>query len=194
MSDPVIELELDPSSSPRHRAIPKRWLILSVAGLLVLAGAAIIAGRAQRPKPPPPHNYVSSPGFGLYTADDGDTLFEIVIHNYSGNPITVSTPAIVASNGADQVRLMLTLDEAAVPTPGSSLTWPKAAGSVVIPSYGEAALGVGYHVGCAAVGQKGPFITAARVKAVAGSVRSFRNVMPVLNPDVAYGKPYCPGR
>jgi hypothetical protein len=103
-------------------------------------------------------------------------------------------PRVVTSYGAEQVRLMLALDEKTVPTPGSGLAWPAKSGAVVLPPHADAALGVSYHVGCASVGQKGPFVTAARVEATAGSVRSFRNVLPVLNPSVAYGKPYCPDR
>src|SRR5215475_13101490 len=186
MSDPVIELEVQ-RPDDGHHGPRARWIVLSIVGVLIIAAVAIVAGRSQRPKPPPPHTYVSSPGFDLYTEENGDSLFEIVIHSYSGNPITVSMPEVTTLPGTENVQLMLTLDEKSVPTPISGKPWPHELGPVVIPAYGDAALGVSYHVGCGMVGMRGPFVTSARVEASAGSVRTVRNVMPVLNPSVRYG-------
>jgi hypothetical protein len=191
MAGTVIELETGPPAEPRH-PIPARWLALSLAGLLILAGVAYAIGQAHRPKPPPPRNYVSSPGFSIYVGKTGDAVFIIDIHNYGGNPVTVSKPAVATVAGTTDVRAFLSLSEPLPSLDTAALDFPAAPGTVVIPPFGDAHLAVGYHVGCVLVGQQGPFILNATVEAVAGSVRTIRNVTPVFNPSAAYGMPYCP--
>jgi hypothetical protein len=200
VGDPLIELDIDRAEPPRRPPLAGRWIMASVTALLCLAVVAILVGRAQRPKPAPepkppaPANYVSSPGFSLYTTQQGDALFEIVIHSYSSNPIALSMPKVTTLPGVEQVRVMLTDDEKAVSKPRSDHPWPASDMMVLIPAYGDATLAVAYHVGCQSLGQHGPFVTAASIWATAGSNRSSRNVMPVLNPSVVYGTPYCPDR
>jgi hypothetical protein len=192
MADAVIELETGPPAPEQRRPIPKRWLLLSLAGLLVVAAVAYAVGQAQRPKPPPPRTYVSSPGFSIYVGDTGDSVFIIAVHNYGPNPITISKPAVTTLPGTTDVRLSLSATEPMPDYTTAALNWPATPGQVSVPAFGEAHLAVGYHVGCPLVGQRGPFVLKASVLAAAGSVRSIRNVTPELNPDATYGKPYCP--
>src|SRR5215475_11312877 len=110
MAGTVIELETGPPAPDGRRPIPVRWLVLSLAGLVILATVAYAIGQAARPKPPEPHNYVSSTGFSIYTAPSGDAVFIIVIHNFGGNRVAVSKPAVTMASGVDNVRSVLSLD------------------------------------------------------------------------------------
>ncbi len=191
MADALIDLDTEPPEPDRRRAGVARWLVAAVAALAVLAALAITIGGRGRPRPPLPDNYVSSPGFSLYVRPDGDAAFIIAIHNFSANPVVVSKPAVTMVSGVSDVHVILTRDEP-TPPPGWFTTWPVGVAAVTIPPFGDAHLTVGYHVECVLSGRKGPFAVGATIQAVAGSVRSIRNVMPVLNPAATYGVPYCP--
>jgi hypothetical protein len=193
MADAVIELETGPPE-PERRRIPRLWLVLSLAGLLIVAGVAYALGQAARPKPPAPRNYVSSPGFSIYTGETGDAVFIITIHNYGPNPVAISSPKVTVAPGVTNVRTAMSLAEPTPDVDTAALAFPPNVVSVTIPPSANAHLTIGYHVGCDLGGNRGPFVLHATVEAAAGSTRSIRNVMPDINPSATYGIAYCQTR